>query len=162
MTRRAALAIVMIVAAASASVAAGVAMPGVADGRRAHVNWVLKCQGCHQPNADGHPVNAPPLAGQVARVLALPGGREYLGRVPGVATSALPDAELAELLNWTLLRFDPGHVPANFRPYSANEIARLRRRPLRVEAAATRARLVAGLPATPGGAQRGINAEGGL
>ena len=40
---------------------------------------------------------------------------------------------MAELLNWALWRFDPGHVAPGFSPYTPEEIGRLR-----VECAATR------------------------
>jgi hypothetical protein len=112
---------------------------------RAHVNWMLKCQGCHRSDAGGSPTTTPEMAGHIARFLAVPGGRDYLVRVPGVATSVLADAELAELMNWTLLRFDAAHVPANFRRYTGPEVGRLRQTPLRTEAYAVRARLVADL-----------------
>ena len=85
------------------------------------------------------------MAGFVARFLHAPGGREYLGRVPGVATAALSDEALAEVLNWSLLRFDPAHVPGDFTPYTPAEMGRLRLKPLRTEAAAVRAGLVARL-----------------
>jgi len=78
----------------------------------------------------------------VAKFLHVPGGREYLGRVPGVATAPISDAELADLLNWTLYRFDGAHVPADFKPYSASEIGKLRKVPLRTDAPAMRAELV--------------------
>lgn len=88
---------------------------------------------------------APSLAGMVARFTNVPGGREYLARVPGVATAPLSDADLAELLNWTLWRFDAAHLQPDFKPYSAQELAGLRARPLRTEAARERARLLARL-----------------
>lgn len=146
MTLRAAFLILAIGTAAGTALAAATRMPGVANPNRAHVNWMLKCQGCHRPDAAGGPDGTPAMAGQVARFLGAPGGREYLGRVPGVATAALPDDQLAELLNWTLLHYDPQHVPADFKPYTTAEIAALRKAPLRTEAAATRARLLAALP----------------
>lgn len=119
------------------------AMPGVADPVRARQHWILQCQGCHRADATGTPQTAPTMAGFVARFLQVPGGRDYLARVPGVATAALSDADLAEVVNWSLMRFDPAHVPADFKPYTAAEIGRLRHKPLRAEASAVRARLVA-------------------
>jgi hypothetical protein len=139
------VAVLAIGMVAGAAAAIGTAMPGVPDPQRARVNWMLKCQGCHRPDGQGSPATAPAMAGQVARFLAVPGGREFLGQVPGVATAALPDDQLAELLNWTLQHFDAGHVPAGFRPYTTDEIRKLREKPLRIEAAATRARLMADL-----------------
>jgi hypothetical protein len=50
--------------------------------------------------------------------------------VPGVAQSALDDAELAEVLNWLLAHFDAEHVPAGFKPYTAEEVGKLRKSPL--------------------------------
>lgn len=117
-------------------------MPGVANPQRAQVNWILKCQGCHRPDGSGTPATAPPLAGQVSRFAGLAGGRQYLGRVPGVADAPLDNAELAELLNWTLHRFDREHLPANFAPYSAAEIAKLRKMPLRTDATAVRSAIL--------------------
>jgi hypothetical protein len=89
------------------------------------------------------------MTGIVARFLEIPGGREYLARVPGVATAALTDAQLAELLNWTLYRFDAAHVPAGFKPYTAAEMGALRRHPLRTEAKAVRAALMTELDRRP-------------
>lgn len=154
-----AVAILGIGMVAGAAAAVGTAMPGVPDPQRAHVNWMIKCQGCHRPDGKGSPTTAPAMAGQVAQLLAVPGGREFLGQVPGVATTPLPDDQLAELLNWTLLRFDAEHVPAGFKPYTSDEIRKLREKPLRIEAAATRARLVADLEMRkrigPAGNQKG-------
>ena len=64
------------------------------------------------------------------------------GRVPGVATSPLGDADLAELMNWILWRFDREHLPANFQPFTAAEMGRLRGAPLRLEASQMRADLL--------------------
>jgi cytochrome c553 len=115
---------------------------GVENAQRAWQHWTLNCQGCHRPDGTGSDGTAPSLAGTVARFLSAPGGREYLCRVPGVATSSLGDADLAELMNWILWRFDREHLPANFQPFTAAEIGRLRTRPLRLEASQMRADLL--------------------
>jgi cytochrome c553 len=134
----------LLIAAASASAGAqeGSSPAGVENPQRAWQNWTLNCQGCHRPDGTGTDATAPSLAGTVARFLSAPGGREYLCRVPGVATSSLGDADLAELMNWILWRFDREHLPANFQPFTAAEIGRLRTRPLRLEAAQMRADLL--------------------
>jgi hypothetical protein len=116
--------------------------PGVHNAQRAWQHWVLNCQGCHRPDGTGSDATAPSIAGTVARFLHAPGGREYLGRVPGVATSPLADADLAELLNWMLWRFDAAHIPADFHPYTPEELGRLRQQPLRVEASQVRSALL--------------------
>jgi hypothetical protein len=115
---------------------------GVDNPQRAWQHWTLNCQGCHRPDGTGSTGTAPSLAGTVARFLSVPGGREYLGRVPGVATSPLSSADLSEVMNWMLWRFDKEHVPANFQPFTAAEIGQLRGAPLRLEASQMRAELL--------------------
>lgn len=122
----------------------GPAMRGVTDAALAHSDYMLKCQGCHRPDGSGDDHSNPPMRGIVARFLAVPGGREFIGRVPGVATTNLDNARLANLVNWTLYTFDSAHVPRDFRPYTAAELGTLRQDPLRLERAAIRARLVEG------------------
>ncbi len=135
----------LALAAGAQAGAEPVAMPGVANAEQARIDYILKCQGCHQPEGGGDLAHTPPLKGEVARFLQVPGGREFLARVPGVASVDLSDARLAQLLNWTVQRFDRGNVPAGFEPYSAAEISQLRRHPLRLEREATRASLVAAI-----------------
>jgi hypothetical protein len=120
-----------------------VPIPGVPDPAQARIDYMLKCQGCHRPDGTGNLANTPPLKDMVARFLQVDGGREFIGRVPGVAMTNLGDRRLAQLVNWTLYRFDAQHVPAGFEPYSEAEISALRRNPLRLERAAMRERLIA-------------------
>src|ERR1700738_2171297 len=115
---------------------------GVDNPQRAWQHWALNCQGCHRPDGTGSSGTAPSLAGTVARFLSGPGGGEYLGRVPGVATSALSNADLAEVMNWMLWRFDKEHMPANFQPFTPTEIGQLRTAPLRLQGAPLRADLL--------------------
>ena len=116
--------------------------PGVINQQRAWQNWTLNCQGCHRQDGSGSEATAPSLKGTVSKFLTVPGGREYLGRVPGVATSPLSSADLADLMNWMFWRFDKEHMPADFQPFTADEIARLRLSPLRLEAAPMRSALL--------------------
>ena len=117
-------------------------MVGVKDSRRAEFNWVMHCRGCHQMDATGSVGGAPNMVGVVAQFLHLPEGRDFLGRVPGVAFVSLPDDQVAELLNWMVQTFDAGHVPEGFQPYTASEVGRLRKRPLVAEAESTRLHLL--------------------
>jgi len=94
------------------------------------INYMLHCQGCHRPDGSGVPGAVPDLRGEVARFLATDDGRAFLIRVPGVANAPLSDRELAELVGWVVHRFDPEHVPADFAPYGADEVAALRARKL--------------------------------
>jgi mono/diheme cytochrome c family protein len=107
----------------------------------AAIDYALHCQGCHQAGGDGLAGEIPALRDSVARFVVLDGGREYLGRVPGVAQSALDDAAMAKLLNWILEYFDAAHLPADFEPFTAAELGPLRRRPL-VGASKVRAALL--------------------
>jgi mono/diheme cytochrome c family protein len=136
---------VMALAASASARDEPAAMSGVANPQQARIDYMLKCQGCHQPEGRGDAAHTPPLNGEVARFLHVPGGREFLARVPGVASVDLSDARLAQLLNWTLQRFDRSNMPADFQPYSPDEVAQLRRQPLRLERAATRASLIAAI-----------------
>lgn len=104
-------------------------------------DYVLNCQGCHQVGGIGLPDAVPGLKGSVAALAARPGGREYLARVPGVAQAQLDDEATAALLNWILAYFDPEHLPEDFEPFTAEEIAPLRKRPL-VRASEFRATLL--------------------
>jgi cytochrome c553 len=123
--------------------AQGESTPGVQNPQRAWQNWALNCQGCHRPDGTGSAATTPSLAGTTAKFLWVAQGREYLSRVPGVASSPLNDNDLAEILNWMLYRFDRDHIPADFLPYTAAEVKELRARPLRLEAAQMRAGLLA-------------------
>jgi mono/diheme cytochrome c family protein len=115
---------------------------GAAGAYTPEVEFVLNCQGCHRADGSGTPGSVPALADSVARFLAAPGGRAYLVQVPGVAQAPLDDAALAGVVNWMLARFDKQHLPQDFRPYTAEEIGRLRRAPL-VDVDKVRAALLA-------------------
>ena len=119
MLRRSVLVVVASVAGATAAEMSGPAL-----------DYTLNCQGCHRADGTGTPGTVPALAGSVAKFLKVPGGREYLCRVPGVAQAPLDDAALAAVLNWMLDRFDRADIPADFRPYTPEEVGRLRADPL--------------------------------
>ena len=87
--------------------------------------YMLNCWGCHRPNGEGIPGTAPPLRGAVD-FLRVPGGREYLISVPGVALSPLSNEQAADVMNWILKSFSKERVPADFKPYTADEVAKAR------------------------------------
>ncbi len=105
--------------------ALSIASTALAGGSPAEL-YTLNCWGCHKPRAEGIPGTVPRLADSMADFLHVPGGREYLVEVPGVAASALSDAEIAQVLNWLLFNFNKAEMPADFKPYTAAEIARVR------------------------------------
>jgi hypothetical protein len=95
--------------------------------RSAQTMWMLNCQGCHRADGGGTGDAVPAMPGIVARFLWVPGGREYLIRVPGVATAPLADDSLAVLVNWMLKKFDPENIPGHFTPYTPEEVSSLRK-----------------------------------
>jgi len=107
--------------------------PGVAAAQGTSgpaLDYAVTCQGCHRADGTGTPGTVPALTGSVGKFLRVPGGREFLVRVPGVAQAPLDDVALAAVLNWMLERFGRDDVPKGVVPYAAAEVGRLRRRPL--------------------------------
>ncbi len=99
------------------------------DVQRVHYNYQMFCQGCHTPDGTGA-LNVPRMKDHVGVFTTTTAGREYLVRVPGSATSALGDQDLADVLNWIVVEFSGGSFNRAFEPYTAQEVGRLRQRPL--------------------------------
>ncbi len=87
--------------------------------------YMLNCWGCHRPQGEGIPGTAPPLR-DAADFLRVPGGRQYLIEVPGVAQSALDDGQVAAVMNWIIESFSANRLPHDFRPYTRDEISKTR------------------------------------
>ncbi len=118
----------------------------VQAGYDARVNYMLGCMGCHLADGAGTAARVPPLKDHVALFLGVPGGREFLIRVPGASQSLLSDAELADVLNYIVTEFSADQLPADFVPYSESEVARWRHERL-LDVAAERRRLLQASPA---------------
>ncbi len=101
-----------------------------ADSYSPHTNYILMCQGCHLADGAGTPEKVPALKNEMGRFLQVAGGREYLIQVPGTSQSPLTDKEVAAVLNWILHNFSSTELPADFTPYTADEVARYRNEPL--------------------------------
>ncbi|MGI9229346.1 MAG: c-type cytochrome [Gammaproteobacteria bacterium] len=93
----------------------------------ARQNYILNCQGCHLSDGSGSRGGAPRMNGFTGNFLHVPGGREYIVQVPGVASAAISDADLAGVINWVLVNFSKEQLPDNFQPYTAAEVGSLRR-----------------------------------
>ena len=118
------------------------AMATIAVGAESPQNlYTLNCWGCHRANGEGIAGTAPPLR-NAADYLKVPGGRQYLIRVPGVSQSLLNDADTALVMNWIIGNFSPGRVPADFKPFTAEEIHQARAQAHLYDITATRARLL--------------------
>lgn len=115
---------------------------GNALAETAQANYLLNCMGCHLMDGSGTRDKVPSLKGEVARFLHVEGGRAFLIQVPGTSQSRLNDAETAEVLNYILRTFDPGHLPDDFMPFTADEVT-LHRGTQLVDAVARRAELAA-------------------
>lgn len=103
--------------------------------------YILHCAGCHGLDGQGVSQAQVPDLRAVADFLKVPGGREFLIKVPGVMGSALSDAEIAEVTNWMLnggVRQSPA---GRFQPYTEKEVREARRSPL-VDVLQTRQALV--------------------
>jgi hypothetical protein len=103
--------------------------------------YTLNCWGCHRANGEGVAGTAPPLT-NAADFLRVPGGREYLIRVPGVSQSMLDDTDTALVMNWILETFSKGRVPAEFQPFTAAEIHHARAEPHLFDVSEIRTRLL--------------------
>jgi mono/diheme cytochrome c family protein len=129
------VAVVAVVAAVVAAVIAGsLAMAGaVADSAqlaKPYSNYLLGCGGCHGIDGVSNARLVPQLRGQVGYFLATRTGREYLVRVPNVAFYTASNDELAQMLNYMVFTIGREGVPANAKPYTAAEVAKLRKSPL--------------------------------
>lgn len=118
----------------------GLAATAEAEGYEEH-DYLLSCSGCHR--ADGTGSRLVPSLRDMRALVRVPGAREYWVQVPGAAQAPLSDARLAALLNWLVERF-AGEAPSP--RYTAREVARLRRTPLRDPIAKRRALLATELP----------------
>ena len=106
----------------------------------AYTLYALNCMGCHQARGDGHG-SIPQLRDFVGNYLHVPGGREFLVQVPGVAQAPLSDAEVAAVLNWVLIELSPQQLPGDFKPYDGAEVAGYRGGRL-IDVKPVRARLI--------------------
>ncbi len=128
-------------------------LAGAASAATPQINYMLECQGCHLADGTGSAGSVPALKRFVARFLTVPGGREYLVRVPGSAQSALSDRELAEVLNWIVRQFGPDDIARDFVAFSAEEVARHRSRPL-TDVERVRRELIRRMGPAPGSQKR--------
>ena len=113
--------------------AAALAVVGLATSAAAAspaTNYTLHCHGCHLADGSETAGAVPALKERVGLFLLVPGGREFLIRVPGLAQSPLDDAALAELINWLIEYFGPVAVARDFTRFTGEEVTRHRYPPL--------------------------------
>jgi hypothetical protein len=110
--------------------AAALLLAAATAGADPRIDYILHCQGCHRADGSGTPRGVPSFRRDLARFAQVPGGREYLIRVPGTSQSELSDARVAALLNWMLHELNEAQLPVDFVPFTGEEVARHRRPPL--------------------------------
>ena len=106
--------------------------------------YAENCEGCHGW-AGVSVTEIPTLKGRVGYFARIPEGRRYLMQVPNVALNPSSDEDIAAMMNWLLVTFSREQLPADFVPYTAQEVAALRT--ARIDVAADRRRVVAALVA---------------
>ena len=95
------------------------------------IAYWLHCSGCNLLDGRGTPPEIPSLIDEPGQIAALPGGREYLIRIPGVAQAGLDDERLAAVLNYMLETFSAVKLGGDFEPYNAGEVGRFRHQVLK-------------------------------
>lgn len=90
------------------------------------VDYLLHCSGCHMPDGSGLINVVPTLHDTMGRIVAEPGGRSYIVRVPGASQAPISDRKLTEVLNWMLMEFSSDTLPKNFKPLTVKEVKRAR------------------------------------
>ncbi len=88
--------------------------------------YTLNCSGCHGSEGLGVPEVGIPNLNDAGRYVGTPLGRQYLIKVPGLSQSRLDNATAAKLLNWILHKFSSDRIPADFQPYTTEEVAQFR------------------------------------
>jgi hypothetical protein len=95
----------------------------------AMVLYLERCGGCHGIQGVSAPDIVPTLRGQAGYFLCTREGREYIARLPSVASTPADDDLLAALVNFVAFDIGGGD-DARYPHFTAEEVARLRRAPL--------------------------------
>lgn len=89
-------------------------------------HYMIHCMGCHLADGSGKPPDVPAFDGQLGQFVETEAGRAYLVRVPGAAQSLINNEDLAAVINWMLYRYSMKTLPADFQPFTTEEVARHR------------------------------------
>lgn len=90
--------------------------------------YLERCGGCHGIQGVSAPKLVPTLRGQAGAFLCTREGREYLVRLPSVASTPVDDESLAALVNF--VAFELGAGDSRFPRFTADEVHHLRQKPL--------------------------------
>ena len=98
---------------------------------RVQTDYLERCGGCHGIEGISAEGLVPTLRHRAGYFLCTHAGRDYVARLPSVATSPLSDEALANLINFVAFDIgDAAQLVARPKAYSADEVHRLRTRPL--------------------------------
>jgi hypothetical protein len=115
----------------SAAVLPALAAPALPELTGPQSDYVEHCSGCHGMQGNSAPADIPVLRDRVGYFMCSPQGRDYLIRLPNVAYSAIGDnQELADMMNFVVFGLGGDSAPKTAKPFTAAEVARLRRRAL--------------------------------
>jgi hypothetical protein len=89
-------------------------------------DYLLYCRGCHLRNGEAVPKANVPSLHELAPLLATDEGRDYIIRVPGVSQNPMSNQRLAAVLNWVMQEFNAHALPADYRPFTADEVGEAR------------------------------------
>jgi cytochrome c len=92
--------------------------------------YKLHCEGCHMADGAGHEGFVPSFVGQIGAFTHSPEGRKFIIQVPGVSQSELSNGEIADLMNWLLVAYDPDGLANDFTPYNEKEVEGWRNNPI--------------------------------
>ncbi len=92
--------------------------------------YKLHCEGCHKPDGSGQTGFVPTFVDSIGTFVRIKEGRDFIVQVPGVSQSDLSNKDIAELMNWLLVAYDPEGIPDDFVPYNQAEIEHLRNQPI--------------------------------
>ncbi len=91
------------------------------------INYLLYCTGCHGVTGEGSHPNVPTLVSELGRMMQVPQMRDYLVQIPGASSAPIDDAELTQVINWILQRFNADTLPADFQPLTEAEVSAARK-----------------------------------
>lgn len=102
-----------------------------ARAQSAHIDYMLKCSGCHGADGSGTPDRGiPDFRGYVDGFGRTEAGRTYVMHVPGVVNSSLPNARIAAVMNYVIASFGAPGTRSGVPPFTTEEVDRLRAVPV--------------------------------
>jgi len=97
----------------------------------AHIDYMLKCSGCHGADSSGTPNRGiPDFRGYVDGFGRTEAGRIYVMHVPGVVNSSLSNGRIAAVMNYVIASFGDPETRSGIPPFTTQEVDRLRAVPV--------------------------------